>query len=168
MDIKISSIRQQGLEKVLHTKYLPASVLQAVIGTLIQQLDTQGVFTGSMFGLYEDPQALVRPMCGVSFIVISLSAVVPMSISVHCVSHNYLCAVLPISVCCVIHDYLHLMCYPSLSHVLPINIPVSAVLLISVSVSGMFQLGRQRRQKVAVWIMKVVCCNISVEQKKSC
>ncbi len=42
LDMKIGSIKQQGLERVLHTKYLTAGFLQAVIKAVAQQLDLQG------------------------------------------------------------------------------------------------------------------------------
>ena len=42
LDIKVASIRQQGLERVLQTKYLSASFLQSVIQAVMQLLETQG------------------------------------------------------------------------------------------------------------------------------
>lgn len=42
MDIKIASVRQQGLEKILHCRYLSAAFLQAVITAVNKQLIEQG------------------------------------------------------------------------------------------------------------------------------
>ena len=62
LDIKIASIRQQGLEKVLHTKHLPATFLQATLSAVSQQLATQGTYVEGTGFTTETSKTIKRKM----------------------------------------------------------------------------------------------------------